>query len=154
MTLSTLILIFLFYYWKKQLIMNFEEIFKETETLFNGVVESTAIPRFVKFKLVGCPDQKEIYKLSKTNPLVKYLTGIDILVTLNEDIFSQLNDEQQKVILQECVAQVYYDMDNDKLKLIKPDVNTFSRILEQFGVKEYMELKEVISAIQNQKEEK
>jgi len=134
--------------------MKFEEIFNETDNLFKEVLEKTSIPKFVKFKVVGCQEQKEIYKLSKTNPLVHYITGIDILITLNEDIFSQLNDLQQKVVLQECLAQVYYDMDNDKLKLLKPDVSTFSRILEQYGVKEYMELKEVISAIQNQKEEK
>jgi hypothetical protein len=133
--------------------MVFEEIFKETENLFNDVLNSTAIPKFLKFKVIGCNDQKELYKLGKTNPLIKYLTGIDIFVTINEDVFNQLSDKQKFVILQECLAQVYYDMDTDKLKLIKPDVTTFSRILEVFGIKEYMELKETISAIQNQKEE-
>jgi hypothetical protein len=133
--------------------MVFEEIFKETENLFNDVLNSTAIPKFLKFKVIGCNEQKELYKLGKTNPLIKYLTGIDIFVTINEDVFNQLSDKQKFVILQECLAQVYYDMDTDKLKLIKPDVTTFSRILEVFGIKEYMELKETISAIQNQKEE-
>jgi hypothetical protein len=132
--------------------MKYNQILTETEELFKSVLEETSIPRSVTFELVSADDLKEVGKVVKGNDLFKYMTKVDVVIILNEAIFDRLDDEQKRYILEELLATVHVDMDSSKLKLLKPDIETFSLLLKRYGIDFYMKMKEEISAIANELE--
>ena len=125
--------------------MSFDEIYEDSEKLFNEILNNSSIPKNVKFKLIANNKMKKAYDVKKTSPMYEYLTGFNVIVVINEDLFDMLDDKLRVIIIEEILAHVYYDMDKDKLFIIQPDINTFSGILQKYDVSEYMRIKEVIA---------
>jgi len=127
----------------------YTNISDETQKVFNRVLSETGIPKFVTFKLLGNHKQKTVGKISKANDIVTHLTDIDIIIILNDVIFDGLEEKYQEMLLEELLAQVYFDIDKDNLKLIKPDISTFSLLLTKYGIDFYMSVREVVSSLYN-----
>jgi len=131
----------------------FFDISEENEKSFNEVLDTTSLPKFIKFKLLAAEKQKYIYKINKANNVLNHLTGYDFVIIINELIFDQLDRDQQKLLFDEAIAHIVYDGDNDKINLVKPDVITFSGIISKYSVKEYLRVKESVDALLKQQEE-
>ena len=54
------------------------------------------------------------------------------------------------MILEELLAQVFWDSNSGKIKLIKPDVNTFSLLIKRYGIDFYLGVKDSIASILNE----
>jgi hypothetical protein len=130
--------------------MKLDGVLKETEDLFKKVLEETSVPRSIKFELIAANDMKEIGKVAKANEILKYMTEIDIIILLNENIFDRLADDQKVMILEELLAQVFWDSNSGKIKLIKPDVNTFSLLIKRYGIDFYLGVKDSIASVLNE----
>jgi len=128
----------------------YDEVSSDVSSLFEKTLSDTSIPTFIKFKLVSNINMRGVAKINKAGPILKYLSGNDIVIILNEFILEQLEDDQRRIVMEEMLSQVYYDMDKDKLKLIKPDLSTFSGIISKYGMDKYMAVKESISSIFNE----
>lgn len=129
-------------------------ISEENEKLFYEVLDETTIPQWVEIKVLGCEKQKEIYKISKASDILEVLTeGINFVVVINEGIFDQLTDEQQKMVLIECLAGVSFDSEKDVISLAKHDFTTHSGVLQRFGHEEIITLKESIKSLYDAKKE-
>ncbi len=131
----------------------FFDVSDENQKLFETVLKNTSIPNFTKFKLLCLEKQKTIYKVNKANEVLNHLTGYDFVVVINEVLFDQLENEQQKLVLDEALAHVVYDSDKDAVSLSKPDVVTFSGIISKYSIKEYLRVKECIDALLKQQED-
>lgn len=131
----------------------FEEVFEDTQDLFNGAVDQIDNLREVNIKILANNRLKEIGKVIKANDLLKHMTNEDIIILLNETVFEQLSDEQKEMVIEELLAQVYFDDEKGKVVIIKPDVNTFSLFLRKYGYDKYETLHESIKAIFAQAEE-
>jgi hypothetical protein len=130
--------------------MKLDGVLKETEELFIKVLNETSIPKSIRFELISSDDMKEVGKVAKANEILKYMTDIDIIVILNENIFDKLVDNQKRMIIEELLAQVYWDSNTGKIKLIKPDVNTFSLLIKKYGIDFYLGVKDSIAASLNE----
>lgn len=131
----------------------FEEVFEDTQELFTKFVDKIDNLREVNIKILANNRLKEIGKVVKANDLLKHLTSEDIIILLNETIFEQLSDEQKEMVIDELIAQVYFDAEKDKITIIKPDVNTFSLLLRKYGYDKYETLHESIKALFGQAEQ-
>ena len=131
----------------------FEEVFEDTQELFTKFVDKIDNLREVNIKILANNRLKEIGKVVKANDLLKHLTSEDIIILLNETIFEQLSDEQKEMVIDELIAQVYFDDEKDKITIIKPDVNTFSLLLRKYGYDKYETLHESIKALFGQAEQ-
>lgn len=131
----------------------FEEVFEDTQELFTRFVDSIDNLREVNIKILANNRLKEIGKVVKANDLLKHLTSEDIIILLNETIFEQLSDEQKEMVIEELIAQVYFDAERDKIMIIKPDVSTFSLLLRKYGYDKYETLHESIKALFGQAEQ-
>ena len=80
------------------------------------------------------------------------MTDYDIIIQVNEPIFDQLENTQKEYIVSDLLAQIVYDMDKDKVSIVKPDVNTFSGVLRKYGIDTYLSIKESISVLLEQKQ--
>jgi len=134
---------------------NYRELSHENKELFNNVLDTTSIPTWVDFGLLANDKQKEISKIQKANDVYEILTdGINFVIIINEEIFDQLDDEQQKLVFQEELTGIVYDSEKDKIIYNKPDFTTYSDILTKYGHSDIITLKETIKSLYDQKKQK
>lgn len=127
----------------------YEEPFEETIDLYNQLIEQAGLSNFVNITILTNNKAKEIFKVNKANELLKYRTGDDIIIVLNETIFDQLTDEQRIIVAEESLASIHFDSDKDKIVISKPDVVTFSGILAKYSFDTWNVLKESITTLYN-----
>ncbi len=126
---------------------NFTDVFEDFEALFTNYIAQIDNLSQVSIKIIANNRLKEIGKIVKANDLLNYLTQEDVIILLNEEIFEQLIPDQQLMVVEELVAQIYFDMDKDKVVIVKPDVNTFSLLLRKYGYDKYEALHLTIKSL-------
>lgn len=127
----------------------YEEPFEETIDLYNQLIEQAGLSNFVNITILTNNKAKEIFKVNKANELLKYRTGDDIIIVLNEKIFDQLTEEQREIVAEESLASIHFDSEKDKIVISKPDVVTFSGILAKYSFDTWNVLKESITTLYN-----
>lgn len=132
----------------------FNEPFEETQALFDEKIISAGLDQTVNITIVVNDSAKEIFKVNKANELLKYRTGDDIIIVLNEKIFDQLPTEHRHIVAEEALASIHFDAEKDKLIISKPDVITFSGVLSKFTFDTWNVVRESIKTLyQAEKEE-
>lgn len=131
----------------------YEETFEETKTLYNQLILNSGLSNNVNITILTNNRAKDIFKVNKANELLKYRTGDDIIIVLNEKIFDQLTPEQRVIVAEESLASISYDLENDKLVISKPDVNAFSFLIKKVGFDKYFEMHELIKHLYAQEQE-
>jgi hypothetical protein len=109
----------------------FEEPFEETQTLFSEVISDAGLEQFINVVLLVNNKAKEIFKINKANELLKFRTGDDVIIVLNEKIFEQLPEDQQRIVVEEAIAYISYDSEADKVVITTPDFVAHSGILRK-----------------------
>jgi nitrogen regulatory protein PII len=125
----------------------YSEISEDNQTIFDNVLETTTIPKWVVFKLLGKSSQKDLYVTKKVTDLYKSLTDVDVVIVLNEEIFDQLPEDMKKIALEEALAAVIVDTNTDKLMIEKFNFTTFTGLLAKYGHEEMIKFKESIKSL-------
>ncbi len=132
---------------------NFEEVYEETQTLFNAEIESSMIPREIRIKILSNEKLKKGFgKVSKAQDVVKFMTGYDVIIQINDYVFDQLEPKQKQYVVKDILAKIHYDMDKEKITILQHDVTTFSGVLRNYDIDTYLSIKESITTIMEQKE--
>ncbi len=132
----------------------YEDPFKDTQEIFEGVIANADLERYVNIKLLSDNKSKTITKVVKANPLLKFETKNDLYIFVNEQVFEQLEGWQKLIVAEEALAGVYFDGEKDKLEIKKGDVETFSGLLSKYGYDRYEVVRESIKTLyQVEKEE-
>jgi hypothetical protein len=127
----------------------YEEPFEETQDLYNQLIERAGLSNYVNITILNNNKAKEIFKINKANELLKYRTGDDIIIVLNEKIFDQLTQEQRVIVAEESLASIHFNTEKDKIEISKPDVVTFSGILAKHTFEKWNVLRESITTLYN-----
>ena len=131
----------------------YEEPFDDVQAIFDKIIENADLERFVTIKVLCDDKQKTIGKVMKANELVKHFGGVDIVVSINQKIFEQLEPELQKLQAEELLAGISWDMEKDKLVVSKGDITTYSGLLRKYGYERYEVLQESIKTLYSASEE-
>lgn len=131
----------------------YEEPFEETQDLYNQLIEQAGLSNFVNITILTDNKAKKIFNPVKANELLKYRTGDDIIIILNEKIFDQLTQEQRIIVAEESLAGISFDSEKDRIVINKPDVVTFSGILNKHTFETWNILKESITTLYNTEKE-
>lgn len=132
----------------------FEKASEEVVKLFNEVRDSTTIPHWIMFEVLCNNKLKELYKIIKMNDLVETLTdGLNFAVVFNEEIFDQLNDDQKKMALVECLSGVSVS-ESDAVSLEKPNFSTYRGVLQRYGHEPIIILHESVKSLFDAKKQK
>jgi hypothetical protein len=78
--------------------------------------------------------------------------GYDVIFVLNEDIFDNLIDEYQKMVVDKLFAQVNVDLEKEKISKATPDIQEFSGLLLKYG-NELLSLRSEIERLYNKAKE-
>lgn len=126
----------------------FEEPYEDIESLFDEVVvNQSTLPPSVNIKLLADNKSKKIFKVSRANDLLKYRTGDDVIIIINQNIFEQLTDAQKMIVAEEAVAYIGYDMDKDKVSITEPDFLAHSGILRKHSFEVIENVRETIKSL-------
>jgi hypothetical protein len=109
----------------------YEEPFEDTQSLFNEVIETTGLNNYMNINVLADNKAKDIFKVNKSNELLKYRTGDDVNIILNESIFDKLTNEQKRIVVEEAIAYISFDTEKDKVVITKPDFIAHSGILRK-----------------------
>jgi hypothetical protein len=112
---------------------NYEQPFEDTQALFDEAINAADLSRFVTIRVLTNNKAKELFKVNKANDLVKYLSHDDVIIIINEGLFEGLTDDQKRIVVDEAIAYISYDMENDKLIITKPDFIAHSGVLRKYG---------------------
>ena len=113
---------------------NFYELSEDTISKFFEVFNKKTFPVSIKFQFEGDEKQKELIKISVVPPKFQFIIGKDILISINEDILNVFDDESVTMLLEQEIDKINMNIETGKIKLVKTDLNTFSSLVNKYGV--------------------
>lgn len=126
---------------------------EETIKAFNDVLLRTNLENFINIKIIVNDDQKEVGKIKKLTPDIKFALGDDLLIIVNEVILDQLPEVQKNMYIDELLCGVTFDAENERLNIGVPDVKTHSGFLQKYGYEKYEVMVESIKSLYDKEKE-
>jgi hypothetical protein len=137
----------------KESVDNFYEIDSTTEDTFNEVFGKKSFPVNVKFKFIGSSKQKQLIKVSKIADQYAFLLKNDLLVSINEDLLNVFDEESITILMEQEIDKININLESGKIKLIGTDLNTFSSIVNKWGVEKVARANKVEELYQEQQKD-
>lgn len=88
----------------------------------------------VKLLFQGNSKQKELIKIKKISEEYSYVLGKELLISINEDVMMSLDDECITILFEQEIDKVSVNMESGSIKMVKPDLSTFSGLVRKYGV--------------------
>jgi TRAP-type mannitol/chloroaromatic compound transport system substrate-binding protein len=124
---------------------------EDLESYFTKAFADAGLERVLNLRVLGCKNQKKITDgPKKVPPLYSYMTKEDIVITVNEEIFEMLTDEQKTIVAEETIAAISYDHEKDRASIATPDFQTYGLIIRKYGFETMETLRETIKAFYDQ----
>ena len=129
------------------------ELSDETIATFNEVFNKKTFPMAVRFQFVGCETQKQLIKISKMPEHFEFLLEKELLIIMNEDLLRVFDDESVNILIEQELDKVSISIDTGKIKLVKPDLTTFSAIVSKYGIEKVARANQVEELYDQQKKD-
>jgi len=110
----------------------YEEVFNDTQDLYTRLIGDANLEN-INITILADNRAKKISTVTKASPLMKFRTGDDIIIVLNEKIFEQLPEEQQIIIAEESLAGIFYNDEKEAVEIKKEDFTAFSGVIRKYG---------------------
>jgi hypothetical protein len=128
----------------------FYEVSEDTEKVFFNIFNKKSFPVSVKFQFVGCENQKALIKISKITDQFSFLLEKELLISVNEDLLNVFDDESITILIEQEIDKISIDTQSGKIKMIKPDLTTFSSLISKYGVDKVAKANQVEELYQQQ----
>lgn len=112
----------------------FYELDETTEELFMEVFNKKTIPVNLKFLFIGNSKQKHLIKVKKITDDYAFALGKELMISINEDLLNVFDDESVTILIEQEIDKITVNMESGKVKLVGTDLNTFSAIVNKYGV--------------------
>lgn len=112
----------------------YSEISDDVISKFMQVYNSKSFSIKVGFKFVNDIKLKQVVQIKKLPDLYSYLLDKDVIVLINEDLYDKLeSDESINILIEQELDKLSIDMNSGKIKMTKPDLVTFSSLMNKYG---------------------
>ena len=105
-----------------------------TEDLFMEIFNKKSFPMNIKFLFQGNSKQKQLVKVSKISDQYAFALGKELLISVNEDLLNVFDDDSITILIEQEIDKININMESGKIKLVGTDLNTFSSIVNKYGV--------------------
>lgn len=129
------------------------ELSQDSMDLFFEVFNKKSFPIAVKFQFIGNEKQKELIKISKVSDQYAFIMQKELLVSINEDLISIFDEESVTILMEQEIDKININIDSGKIKLVKTDLNTFSSLLNKYGVEKVARANKVEELYHEQKKD-
>lgn len=110
------------------------EISEDTIEKFNSIFNKKSFPISVKFQFLGYEKQKNLIKISKVPDQFAFVLQKDLLIMINEDLMNKFDDDSIEILMEQEINKISINIDSGKIKLVKPDLTTFSSLISKHGI--------------------
>lgn len=131
----------------------FYEVSDDTKKMFFDVFNKKSFPVAIKFQFIGNEKQKSLVKISKLADQFSFLLEKELLISINEDLVSVFDDESITILMEQEIDKVSIESDSGKIKMVSPDLNTFSSLISKYGVDKVSRANQVNDLYSKQKED-
>jgi hypothetical protein len=118
----------------KETTETFYELDGTTEEIFMDVFNKKSFPVNVKFQFIGSSKQKQLIKVGKIADDFAFVLRKELKVTINEDLLNVFDEESITILIEQEIDKININMESGKIKLVGTDLNTFSSIVNKYGV--------------------
>jgi hypothetical protein len=132
---------------------NFYSLQDDTIQQFNSVFKKKAFPVDMRFQFVGNSKQKHLIKISKIADSYAFILDKELLVSINEDIMAVFDDESVGILIEQEIDKVSINIDTGKIKMVKPDLTTFSSLINKYGIDKIAKANNLEELYSQQKED-
>jgi hypothetical protein len=131
----------------------FYKISDDTISIFKSTFSKKSFPFNVGFEFVGSESQKNLIKISKMPDQFSFIIEKELLVQINEDLMQVFDDESIQILFEQEIDKISVNMDTGKIKMVKPDLTTFSSLINKYGIEKIARANKVEELYSQQKED-
>jgi hypothetical protein len=131
----------------------FYKVSDDTISTFKGIFAKKSFPFNVGFEFIGCESQKNLIKISKMPDQFSFVLEKELLVQINEDLMTVFDEESIQILFEQELDKISVNMDTGKIKMVKPDLNTFSSLINKYGIEKIAKANKVEELYNQQKED-
>ncbi len=113
---------------------NFYELDSTTEGQFIEIFNKKSFPVNIKFLFQGNSKQKQMIKVARIPDQYAFSLNKELLVSINEDLFDVFDEDSITILIEQEIDKININMESGKIKLVSTDLNTFSSIVNKWGV--------------------
>lgn len=110
------------------------ELSEESIEKFYEIFNNKSFPIGIGFQFLGNGKQKELIKISKIPDQYAFSLNKEILVSINDDLMNVFDELSIQILIEQEIDKINLNIETGKIKLVKPDLNTFSSLLNKYGV--------------------
>ena len=131
----------------------FYKLSDETVQTFKSIYNKKSFPFNIGFEFVGSESQKNLIKITKLADPIAFSLEKEMLVSINENFMSVFDEESIDILFQQELDKISINMDSGKIKLIKPDLTTFSSLINKYGIEKIARANKVEELYQQQQKD-
>lgn len=131
----------------------FYEVSEDSIARFYEIFNKKSFPVSIKFQFIGNEKQKELIKVSKIADPYAFVLQKEILVSVNDDLMSVFDNESITILIEQEIDKININIETGKIKLIKTDLNTFSALVNKYGVEKVARANKVEELYHEQKKD-
>ena len=131
----------------------FYKLSQDTINDFHDIFSKKSFPLPLKFEFLGDNKQKALIRVTKIADDFTFLLGKELKVTINEDLMNVFDEESIQILFEQEIDKISMNIDSGKIKLTKPDLTTFSSLINKYGVDKVTRANGVEKLYQEQKED-
>jgi len=123
----------------------------DTVDKFKKIFQKKSFPFNIGFEFLGSESQKNLVKISKLSDQFSFILEKELLVIINEDLMNVYDEESQQILIEQEIDKISVNIDTGKIKMVKPDLNTFSSLINKYGIEKIARANKLEELYQEQK---
>lgn len=131
----------------------FYELSEDAINDFNEVFIKKSFPVSIKLQFIGDTKQKSLIKISKLSDDMSFVLKKEIKVIINEDLLDSYDEDSTQILFEQEIDKIEINIETGKIKIKKTDLNTFSAIVNKWGVDAVARANKVEELYQEQKKD-
>jgi hypothetical protein len=131
----------------------FYNLSEDTIQTFKSVFSKKSFPFNLGFQYIGSESQKNLIKITKISDQFAFLLEKELLVSINEDLMMVFDEESVEILIEQEIDKISVNIDTGKVKLVKPDLTTFSSLINKYGIDKIARANKVEELYSEQKQD-
>lgn len=115
-------------------VQKFYDLQPETIEKIEALVSKLAMPFVIKIKMIGHSKQKSVVKMSKLNDINQFMTGYDLLLTINEEYLEAFDQDSSDILIFQELDRLTFNIQKGQIKISKWPLQTTSGVLKKWGI--------------------
>jgi len=131
----------------------FYKLSDSTIQIFKKIYTKKSFPFNIGFEFIGSESQKNLIKITKLADPIAFSLEKEMLIIVNESLMDVFDEESIDILIEQELDKISINMDSGKIKLIKPDLTTFSSLINKYGIEKIARANKVEELFQQQQKD-